>query len=157
MNFTKFAIYATVAQRCSTALVRKNQAQKLYQKLNMLIWLSRQSVTLVRKILPKFAQSKLNNFSPFLGLCWCGSAVEHYLGKVGVTGPIPVTSSINKIAKRPKNKGFQRFVCFSKLNFQNKKNCKYLVSNGVNLLYSLKNYTKKDRLSRKFFISQKAV
>lgn len=27
--------------------------------------------------------------------CWCGSAVEHHLGKVGVTGPIPVTSSID--------------------------------------------------------------
>ena len=27
-------------------------------------------------------------------ICWCGSAVEHHLGKVGVTGPIPVTSSI---------------------------------------------------------------
>lgn len=29
-------------------------------------------------------------------MCWCGSAVEHHLGKVVVTGPIPVTSSIKK-------------------------------------------------------------
>ena len=35
-------------------------------------------------------KSKIN-----LILCYCGSGVEHHLGKVGVAGPIPASSSKN--------------------------------------------------------------
>lgn len=54
----------------------------------------RQSTTLVKQkqhfLITKFHRKIQSKNS----ICWCGSAVEHHLGKVGVTGPIPVTSSI---------------------------------------------------------------
>lgn len=40
-------------------------------------------------------KSKIN-----LILCYCGSGVEHHLGKVGVAGPIPASSSkLQKVTK----------------------------------------------------------
>ena len=60
----------------------------------LLVWLSGKSTTLVKQkqhfLITKFHRKIQSKNS----ICWCGSAVEHHLGKVGVTGPIPVTSSI---------------------------------------------------------------
>ena len=45
------------------------------------------------------------------GSCYCGSAVEHCLGKAGVTGPIPVSSSIQEILENPSKIGtFKDFL-----------------------------------------------
>ena len=62
----------------------------------MLLWLVQPSTALVKQkqhFLTTQIHCKIHSKT---ALCWCGSAVEHHLGKVGVTGPIPVTSSIIK-------------------------------------------------------------
>ena len=80
-------------------------------KRHLLVWLSGKSTTLV-KHKQHFLSTKFHrkNHSK-TALCWCGSAVEHHLGKVGVTGPIPVTSSIQKILENPSKIGtFKDFL-----------------------------------------------
>ena len=63
-------------------------------KRQLLVWLSGKSTTLVKQK-QHFLTTKIHRKNHSKNsICWCGSAVEHHLGKVGVTGPIPVTSSI---------------------------------------------------------------
>ena len=81
--------------------------------MDMLLWLVQKSTAWVKQkqhcLTTKFHRKIQSKNS----ICWCGSAVEHHLGKVGVTGPIPVTSSIIKNPWKPSKIGtFKGFLFF---------------------------------------------